>query len=119
MTEGPTTFDSVVRAVARVGTPAPALVAGQTLAETYELIDRFVGWWCQEPTRMGPEYAGRVELHFVRGDNRILIEGTWTYGDGKAAAWQNNFYGVSLEQPRDSTYKLEQRLQHLERCPGH
>ena len=81
--------------------------------------NRFVGWWCQEPTRMGPEYAGRVELHFLRGDNRILVEGTWTYGDGKAAAWQNNFYGVSLEQPRDSTYKLEQRLQHLERCPGH
>jgi hypothetical protein len=81
--------------------------------------NRFVGWWCQEPTRIGPENAGQVELHFVRGDNRILMEGTWTYGDGKAAAWQNNFYGISLEQPRDSTYKLEQRLQHLERCPGH
>jgi hypothetical protein len=81
--------------------------------------DKLVGWWCQEPTRLGPDDAGRVELHFVRGDNRILIEGIWTYGDGKAAAWQNNFYGVSLEQPRDSTYKLEQRLQRLERCPGH
>jgi len=81
--------------------------------------NRFDGWWCQEPTRLGPENAGRVRLHFVRGDDRILIEGVWTYGDGKAATWQNNFYGVSLEQPRAETYKLEQRLQRLERCPGH
>ncbi|MFN0251097.1 MAG: serine/threonine-protein kinase [Kofleriaceae bacterium] len=79
--------------------------------------DRFVGRWCQEPTRMGPEDAGRVELHFVRGDKRILIEGVWTYGDGRAAAWQDNFYGVSLETP--TPYQLEKRLQHHQGCPGH
>ena len=78
--------------------------------------DRFVGWWCQEPSRVGPDDAGQVELHFVRGDNRILIEGIWTYGDGRAAAWQDNFYGVSLETP--SSYKLEQRMQHHAVCPG-
>ncbi|MDQ3337371.1 MAG: protein kinase [Myxococcota bacterium] len=78
--------------------------------------DRFVGWWCQEPTRKGPDDAGQVELHFVRGDKRILMEGIWTYGDGRAAAWQNNFYGVSLETP--SSYKLEQRMQHHVGCPG-
>jgi len=79
--------------------------------------DRFVGWWCQEPSRLGPDDAGQVELHFVRGDQRILIEGLWTYGDGRAAAWQDNFYGVSLATP--SAYKLEQRMQHHLGCPGH
>lgn len=81
--------------------------------------DRFVGWWCQEPSRVGPDDAGQVELHFVRGDKRILIEGIWTYGDGRAAAWQDNFYGVSLETAPESSYKLEQRLQHHVGCPGH
>jgi hypothetical protein len=79
--------------------------------------DRFVGWWCQEPTRRAPDDAGRVQLHFVRGDDRILIEGMWTYGDARMAAWQDNFYGVSLRTP--ASYKLEQRLQHHEQCPGH
>jgi hypothetical protein len=79
--------------------------------------DRFVGWWCQEPTRRGPDDAGEVNLHFVRGDHRILMEGVWKYGDGRTAAWQDNFYGVSLETP--PSYKLEQRLQHHELCPGH
>jgi len=79
--------------------------------------DRFVGWWCQEPTRNGPDDAGQIVLHFVRGEKRILLEGVWTYGDGRAAAWQDNFYGVSLETPPD--YKLEQRMQHHVACPGH
>ncbi len=79
--------------------------------------NRFVGWWCQEPTREGPEDAGRVELHFVRGDKRILIEGIWTYGDGRAAAWQDNFYGVSLDTP--TPFQLEKRMQHHQTCPGH
>jgi hypothetical protein len=45
-----------------------------------------------------------------------LIEGAWTYGDGRAAAWQSNFYGVSLDGP--PAYKLEQRMQHPITCPG-
>jgi len=77
--------------------------------------DRFVGWWCQGPTHTGPDEAGKVELHFVRGDKRVLIEGNWMYGDGRAAAWQSNFYGVSLETPPD--YRLEQRMQHHATCP--
>jgi hypothetical protein len=76
---------------------------------------RFSGWWCQSPTRRPPDDAGRVELHFVRGDARILVEGQWTYGDGRLAHWQNNFYGVSLESA--PTYTLEQRMQHHEICP--
>ena len=79
--------------------------------------DRFTGWWCQAPSRRGPDEAGRVELHFVRGDSRILVEGVWTYGDGRLAHWQNNFYGVSLESA--PTYTLEQRMQHHELCPEH
>jgi eukaryotic-like serine/threonine-protein kinase len=78
--------------------------------------ERFVGRWCQQPSRKAPDDAGRVELHFVRGDDRILIEGKWTYGDSRMAAWQDNFYGVSLRQP--PSYKLEQRLQHQETCPS-
>ena len=78
--------------------------------------NRFSGWWCQEPTRNGPDDAGQVELHFVRGDNRILIEGVWTYGDGRAAAWQDNFYGVSLLTA--TPYELEKRMQRREACPG-
>ncbi|HEU0036176.1 MAG TPA: serine/threonine-protein kinase [Kofleriaceae bacterium] len=79
--------------------------------------NRFTGWWCQEPSRQGPDDAGQVTLHFVRGENRILVEGLWTYGDGRAAAWQDNFYGVSLETP--PSYTLERRLQHHQGCPGH
>ena len=76
---------------------------------------RFRGWWCQAPSRRPPDEAGQVELHFVHGDGRILMEGLWTYGDGRQASWQNNFYGVSLESA--PTYTLEQRLQHHELCP--
>jgi hypothetical protein len=77
--------------------------------------DRFTGWWCQEPSHRPPDDAGQVSLHFVRGDKRILVEGIWTYGDGRAAAWQDNFYGVSLE--RAPSYKLEQRMQRHVTCP--
>ncbi len=41
--EGPTTFDSVVRAVARIRTVVPALTVGQILDDTYELTDRIGG----------------------------------------------------------------------------
>ena len=75
------------------------------------------GWWCQEPSRKAPEDAGPFELHFVRGNDRILIEGKYKYGDGRAASWQSDFYGVSLETR--PSYKLEQRLQRHELCPGH
>jgi len=78
-------------------------------------LGRFVGWWCQLPTRRPPDDAGRVELHFVHGDDRVLIDGEWTYGDGRAAAWQKDFYGVSLVTA--PSYRLEQRLQHHELCP--
>ena len=79
--------------------------------------NRFVGWWCQAPSHRSPDDAGQDELHFVRGDKRVLVEGNWTYGGGRAAAWQSNFYGVSLETPPD--YKLEQRMQHHATCPAH
>jgi hypothetical protein len=73
------------------------------------------GWWCQLPTRRPPDDAGPLELHFVRGDHRIVIEGAYKYGDGRAAQWRNDFYGVELDTP--VAYNLEQRLQHREPCP--
>lgn len=75
---------------------------------------RWVGWWCQLPTRKPPDDAGTLELHFVRGDDRILIEGEYKYGDGRDAEWRKDFYGVELVDP--ASYALEQRLQHHEPC---
>jgi hypothetical protein len=79
--------------------------------------DRWTGWWCQKPSRTAPDDAGTFELHFVRGDDRILIEGMYKYGDGRDTPWRKDFYGVSLETP--PPYALEQRLLHHEGCPGH
>jgi hypothetical protein len=76
---------------------------------------RWSGWWCQLPTRKPPDDAGTLELHFVRGDDRILIEGEYKYGDGRAAEWRKDFYGVEMTDP--ASYALEQRLQHHEPCP--
>ena len=78
---------------------------------------RWSGWWCQAPTRRAPDDAGPFELHFVRGDDRILIEGEYKYGDGRAAEWRKDFYGVELTTA--PSYALEQRLQHHEPCPPH
>jgi len=78
---------------------------------------RWKGWWCQAPSRQPPDDAGTFELHFVRGDDRILAEGVYKYGDGRDTPWRNDFYGVSLTTP--PSYALEQRLLHHEGCPGH
>jgi hypothetical protein len=75
------------------------------------------GWWCQAPTRQAPDNAGPFVLHFVRGDERILVEGEYKYGDGRAASWQKDFYGVEISTP--PSYTLEMRMQHHEECPGH
>ncbi|MEO8845927.1 MAG: serine/threonine-protein kinase [Kofleriaceae bacterium] len=73
------------------------------------------GWWCQLPSRKPPDDAGTLELHFVRGDDRILIEGEYKYGDGREAEWRKDFYGVEIADP--TSFALEQRLQHHEPCP--
>jgi serine/threonine protein kinase len=78
---------------------------------------RWKGWWCQLPSRQPPDDAGTFELHFVRGDDRILAEGIYKYGDGRDTPWRNDFYGVSLTTP--PSYALAQRLLHHEGCPGH
>jgi hypothetical protein len=73
------------------------------------------GWWCQLPSRKAPDDAGTLELHFVRGNDRILIEGAYKYGDGREAEWRKDFYGVEIASP--ASFALEQRLQHHEPCP--
>ena len=75
----------------------------------------WTGWWCQLPTRKPPDDAGPFDLHFVRGEGRILIEGEYKYGDGRAAEWRKDFYGVEIDGP--APYALEQRMQHHELCP--
>jgi hypothetical protein len=75
----------------------------------------WTGWWCQLPTRRPPDDAGPFDLHFVRGEGRILIEGEYKYGDGRAAEWRKDFYGVEIDGP--PPYELEQRMQHHELCP--
>ncbi|HEY3805992.1 MAG TPA: serine/threonine-protein kinase [Kofleriaceae bacterium] len=77
--------------------------------------DHWTGWWCQLPTRKPTDDAGPFDLHFVRGESRILIEGEYKYGDGRAAAWRKDFYGVSIDGP--PPYELERRIQHHELCP--
>lgn len=76
---------------------------------------RWEGWWCQAPTYKAPDDGGPFVLHFVRGDDRILIEGMYKYGDGRAAEWQKDFYGVELDAK--PSYMLEQRMQHHAGCP--
>jgi hypothetical protein len=41
----------------------------------------FRGWWCQEPDRRPPDYAGEVEWRLLEGaDGPPRLDGRWRYG---------------------------------------
>ena len=43
--------------------------------------DRFVGWWCEAPSRRAPGDAGDVEMQvIVDRDGVRAIAGRWRYG---------------------------------------
>ena len=44
--------------------------------------DRFIGWWCEAPSRRAPGDAGDVEMDvIVDSDGVRSIAGRWRYGD--------------------------------------
>lgn len=75
----------------------------------------FIGWWCELPTRRAPDDGGRLQIHFLRDGERIVLDGSWTYGGDPGAPWQRDFLGISTEIAAISP--LEKRLQHREACP--
>ena len=77
----------------------------------------FTGTWCDEPSRRPPLNAGIAKLHFVRGEDRLLIDGSWIYGEEQSVPWHAGFFGV--EQAMPPTAALVERLHRHELCPGH
>jgi len=73
------------------------------------------GWWCEEPTREASDDAGEVQMQFVRGARRILIDGQWKYGDDPKALWVRDWNGFNSEKP--PAPELDQRLQRHVTCP--
>ena len=73
------------------------------------------GWWCEEPTRRPSDDAGLVQMLFVRGADRILIDGQWKYGDDPKTRWVRDWNGVSVDKP--PVPELEQRMQQHVMCP--
>jgi hypothetical protein len=74
------------------------------------------GWWCEEPTQQPPEDAGMVQMQFVRGARRILIDGRWKYGSDPRALWVRDWNGFDAEKP--PMPELDQRMQRHARCPA-
>ncbi|HET9988345.1 MAG TPA: serine/threonine-protein kinase [Kofleriaceae bacterium] len=77
----------------------------------------FTGYWCNVPSRRPPLNAGSAKLHFIRGEGRLLIDGSWIFGDEQAVPWHADFFGV--EQAMAPTAALVERLQRHELCPEH
>ena len=73
------------------------------------------GWWCEEPTRRPPDDAGLVEMQFVRGARRTLIDGQWKYGADPKALWVRDWNGFNSEAPPQP--ELDQRMQRHVTCP--
>jgi len=73
------------------------------------------GWWCEEPTRQPPDDAGLVQMQFVRGARRILIDGQWKYGEDSKALWVRDWNGFNAEKP--PAPELDQRMQRHVTCP--
>jgi serine/threonine protein kinase len=71
-------------------------------------------WWCEQPSRLPPDDAGRVEMQFVRGARRILIDGRWKYGTDPKALWVRDWNGFNAEKP--PAPELDQRMQRRVRC---
>jgi hypothetical protein len=75
----------------------------------------FTGWWCEQPSQLPPDDAGLVEMQFVRGARRVLIDGRWKYGSDPKALWVRDWNGFNAEKP--PAPELDQRMQHHLRCP--
>lgn len=75
-----------------------------------------VGWWCELPSRRPGDDAGLVEMQFVRGARRILIDGRWKYGADDKALWVRDWNGFNAEKP--PAPELDQRMQRHTRCPA-
>jgi len=86
--------------------------AGVLMGSYYRGV--FTGWWCEEPTRRPPGDAGLVQILFLRGARRILLDGQWKYGDDPKTLWVRDWNGVSVEMPPIPA--LEQRLQRRVMC---
>jgi hypothetical protein len=76
-----------------------------------------VGWWCEQPSQRPPDDAGLVEMQFVRGARRVLIDGRWKYGADEKALWVRDWNGFNAEKP--PAPELDQRMQRKKRCPAH
>src|SRR5262249_36835076 len=74
---------------------------------------RIVGWWC-ESTKLPPDNAGLLELQFVRGPFRVLMDGRWKFGDSAVTAWRDDFSGFIID---GSSTVLDQRLNEHPTCP--
>jgi len=87
-----------------------------TLEGTYE-HGVLKAWWCEEPTRLASDDAGMVQMQFVRGARRILIDGQWKYGDDPHALWVRDWNGFNAERP--PAPELERRMRRHVSCPPH
>ncbi|HEY5936812.1 MAG TPA: serine/threonine-protein kinase, partial [Kofleriaceae bacterium] len=72
-----------------------------------------VGNWCELPSRRGPDDGGRLQITFVRGAHRIMVDGLWTYGEN--GTWQKDWTGSRLDSL--PPIELEQRLNRRVPCP--
>jgi hypothetical protein len=69
---------------------------------------RFVGWWCEEPSRQPDPDAGDVELTFIRRANGTLaVDGRWRFGT--SGDWNENWDLELVDTPIDEETKA--RLQ--------
>jgi len=72
-----------------------------------------VGKWCELPSRRAPDDGGRLQITFVRGAHRIMVDGVWSYGE--TGAWQKDWTGSRLDSL--PPIELEQRLNRRVPCP--
>ncbi|MFT3694050.1 MAG: serine/threonine-protein kinase [Kofleriaceae bacterium] len=74
----------------------------------------FTGRWCEQPTRRAPLNAGTTTLHFLRGETRLVIDGSWIVGENKDLPWRA---GVLAMQGTPADPELVARLARRESCP--
>jgi hypothetical protein len=77
----------------------------------------FTGYWCDQPSRLPPLNEGLAKLHFVRGSERLMMDGSWIYGEEQDLHWHAGTFNAELAMPPQAA--LVARLQRHERCPGH
>ncbi len=74
------------------------------------------GSWCEQPGRKPPLEAGLAKLRFVRGADRVVIDGTWILGHDANVMWHAGYLAAGTGTPPDPA--LVARLQQHEPCPG-